>query len=228
MNNISTDNLVRVHIWGERACFTRPEMKVERVSYDVITPSAARGILEAIHWKPAIRWIINRIHVLRPIKFESFRRNELSKKISPQHIKRGMKNMSTEDLFLFIEDNRQQRGSLILRDVEYVIEAHMIITRKASDEDNLTKHLTMFKRRLDRGQCFHQPYLGTREFPAHFASIEGVLPNSRIPINQQNRDLGRMLYDIEFATDHRPVFFEAIMRESVIEIPSPDDVGITL
>jgi len=121
---------IRLHIWGERACFTRPEMKVERVSYDVITPSAARGILEAIHWKPAIRWAVDRIHVLRPIRFESIRRNEVGNKLSPTNVRKAMKAGSTAGLATYVDEERQQRASTVLRDVAYVIEAHFELTER--------------------------------------------------------------------------------------------------
>jgi CRISPR-associated protein Cas5d len=123
---------VRLHVWGERACFTRPEMKVERVSYDVMTPSAARGILEAIHWKPAILWVVDRIHVLAPIQFQSFRRNEVGAKISAANAERAMRAGLTAGLGMVVEENRQQRASTLLVHVDYVIEAHFDMTLKAS------------------------------------------------------------------------------------------------
>ena len=138
---------IRLHIWGERACFTRPEMKVERVSYDVITPSAARGILEAIHWKPAIRWAVDRIHVLRPIRFESIRRNEVGNKLSPTNVRKAMKAGSTAGLATYVDEERQQRASTVLRDVAYVIEAHFELTDKAGPDDSVGKHLDIFNRR---------------------------------------------------------------------------------
>src|SRR4051812_1055527 len=162
---------VRLHVWGERACFTRPEMKVERVSYDVITPSAARGVLEAILWKPQMRWVIDRIHVLRPIRFQSFRRNEVGAKISADNARRAMKARSTAGLGLVVEEDRQQRAATLLVDVAYVIEAHFELTDKAGPEDSPAKYLAMFNRRAGTGQCFHQPCLGTREFPAAFALL---------------------------------------------------------
>ena len=160
---------IKLHIWGDYACFTRPEMKVERVSYDMITPSAARGILEAIHWKPAIRWVIDTIHVLKPIRFESIRRNEVGSKISASKVCGGMKRKTTEDLYSLIEEDRQQRASTVLRHVGYIIEAHFELTEQAGADDNVGKHLDIFNRRARKGQCFHQPCMGTREFIAHFA-----------------------------------------------------------
>ena len=169
---------IKLHIWGDYACFTRPEMKVERVSYDVITPSAARGIVEAIHWKPAIRWVIDKIHVLQPVRFESIRRNEVGSKISTAKIKTAMRNQSTQGLYLVADDSteRQQRASTVLRNVAYIIEAHFELTDLAADEDNEGKHLDIFNRRARKGQCFHQPCMGVREFPAYFALIEPEEP----------------------------------------------------
>src|SRR5579884_3136218 len=189
---------IRLRVWGERACFTRPEMKVERVSYDVMTPSAARGILEAIHWKPAILWVVDRIHVLKPIRFQSFRRNEVDAKISAANAERAMRAGSTTGLGLVVENHRQQRATTFLVDVAYVIEAHFALTDRAQDDDTPAKHISMFNRRAAAGQCFHRPCLGTREFVADFALIpEGdALPQSELPPDQRDRDLGWMLHDI--------------------------------
>lgn len=147
-------NKIRLHIWGDYACFTRPEMKVERVSYDVITPSAARGILAAVHWKPAIRWVIDRIHVLKPIRFESVRRNELGSKISASKVSGAMRRKSVEYLYALIEADRQQRAATVLKDVAYVIEAHAVLTARAGEGETIAKHIEMFKRRAAKGQCF--------------------------------------------------------------------------
>ncbi len=213
---------IKLHIWGENACFTRPEMKVERVSYDVITPSAARGILEAIHWKPAIRWVIDNIHVLEPIRFESIRRNEVASKISARNVISAMNKGSTENLHLLVDEGkeRQQRAATILRNVGYIIEAHFVLTGKADVDDNEGKHLDMFRRRAKKGQCFHQPYLGTREFPAKFTFLESdELPQSNLPENGRNTDFGWMLHDIDFADDNTPHFFRAVMEEGIIKVP---------
>lgn len=213
---------VRLHVWGERACFTRPEMKVERVSYDVMTPSAARGILEAVHWKPAIRWVVDRIHVLKPIRFQSFRRNEVGAKISSVTAERAMRAGSTAGLGLVVEDNRQQRAATLLVDVSYVIGAHFELTDKAEEDDTPAKHLSMFNRRASIGQCFHRPCLGTREFPADFALIgEGdPLPTSDLPVDQRDRDLGLMLHDIDFAPDRTATsrFFRARLTHGVLDV----------
>ena len=208
---------IRLKIWGDYACFTRPEMKVERVSYDVMTPSAARGILEAVHWKPAIRWVIDRIHVLEPIRFETIRRNEVGAKIPAGSVKSAMKRASLEGLHQVVEDNRQQRATLALKGVAYVIEAHFEMTDRAGADDSPGKHLDMFRRRAERGQCFHRPALGCREFVADFEWVDEI-PPSRLPEEQRNRDLGWMLYDIDFANGRRPMFFRARLEDCVLDV----------
>ncbi len=215
---------VRLHVWGERACFTRPELKVERMSYDVPTPSAARGILEAIHWKPAIRWHIDRIHVLKPIRFQSFRRNEVGAKASAAIAQRAMKAGTTEGLGIAVDENRQQRATTLLTDVAYVIEAHFTMTPRAGAEDTPAKHVSMFNRRAAAGQCFHRPCLGTREFPAEFALIpDGAdLPESTLPADQRNLDLGLMLYDIDFEGGATSRFFRARLKDGGLDVPATD------
>ena len=169
---------VRLKVWGDYACFTRPEMKVERVSYDVMTPSAARGILTAIYWKPAIRWVVDRIVVCNPIRFDNVRRNEVSSKIPKPNPVTAMRDK--KPLYFLVDDgnNRQQRAATLLRHVDYVIEAHFVLTDKAGPEDNAGKHLDIFNRRAGAGQFFHQPCLGCREFPASFELVEGEAPSS--------------------------------------------------
>ena len=210
---------VRLHVWGERACFTRPEMKVERVSYDVLTPSAARGILEAIHWKPAICWVVDRIRVLRPIRFQSFRRNEVGAKASAALAERAMRAGSTAGLGLMVEEQRQQRAAMLLVDVGYVIEAHFALTDRA-DDDTEAKHAAMFNRRAGAGQCFHQPCFGTREFPAHFALHlpGGPDPADILPAAQRTQDLGWMLHDIDFANGRTSRFFRARLLDGVLDV----------
>lgn len=212
---------VRLHVWGERACWTRPEMKVERVSYDVMTPSAARGILEAVHWKPAIRWHVDRIHVLKPIRFQSLRRNEVGAKASAANAASAMNRGTTEGLGIIVDENRQQRAALVLVDVAYVIEAHFTLTAKAGPEDSAAKHISMFNRRAAQGQCFHRPCLGTREFDAEFALIpdDAPLPPSELPEDKRDADFGWMLHDIDFANGNESRFFRATMKDGVIEVP---------
>jgi CRISPR-associated protein Cas5d len=205
---------VTLKVWGDYACFTRPEMKVERVSYDVITPSAARGILEAVYWKPEIRWIVDRLHVLKPIRFTNLRRNELASKVSARSAREAMR-AGHGRLGLLVEENRQQRAATILCDVAYLIEAHFDLI---GGDDPQAKHREMFERRARKGQCFHRPYLGCREFDAQFAWVEGHLPRSELD-GEGERDLGYMLHDIDFEHDMTPRFFHAVMREGVIEVP---------
>jgi CRISPR-associated protein Cas5d len=208
---------VRLKVWGDYACFTRPEMKAERVSYDVITPSAARGILRAIHWKPAIRWVIERIHVLNPIRFDNIRRNEVSGKISAEMVKRAMEGKAVV-LGQSATKERQQRATLLLRDVAYVIEAHFELTDKATAEDTPEKHYNMFLRRARKGQTYYQPYLGCREFPANFELVEGEIEPSAYQ-EVEEKDLGWMLLDIDYDHDMTPRFFRAVMRAGVITVP---------
>ena len=208
---------IRLFVTGRNACFTRPEMKVERVSYDVITPSAARGILEAIHWKPAIRWVVDRLHVLRPVRFETIRRNEVASKIPASKARSAMRNGDLGGLALAVDDDRQQRAMLCLRDVAYGIEAHFEMTPQAGPEDNPGKHGEMFRRRVAKGQCFHQPCLGVREFPADFEPVD-AFPATALPEADRDRDFGWMLYDIDYANGRRSVFYRARMEGGVIDV----------
>lgn len=215
---------VRLRVAGQWALFTRPEMKGERVSYDAMTPSAARGILEAIHWKPAIKWIIEEIHVLKPIRFQSIRRNEVGVKIPTRSVATAMRSGNVGNLGLVIEKNRQQRASTVLTDVAYVICARFALTGKAGADDNEGKHLDTFNRRARKGQCFHQPCLGTREFPAQF---ELIAPDAPLPgAIDETRDLGFMLYDIDHAGDRASMFFRAALDKGVIRVPPPDSPEI--
>ena len=206
---------IRLKVWGDYACFTRPEMKVERVSYDVMTPSAARGILDAIYWKPAIRWVIDRIHVINPIQFDNIRRNEVEGKISANKVKSALKGT---DIFLFQDSNaeRQQRASYVLRDVCYCIDAHFDLTDNTGSDDSVEKHYNIALRRMRKGQYYHQPYFGCREFPVRFELVEDSLPESWY--SGKNQDFGFMLYDIEFEDEMKAVFFRAEMQDGVIDI----------
>ena len=207
---------VKLKVWGDYACFTRPEMKVERVSYDVMTPSAARGILEAVYWKPSLRWVVDKIHIMNPIKFDNIRRNEVSNIIPVTNVSRAMKKGSG-NLRMLIEDNRQQRAAMVLRDVEYIIEAHFDYT---SDEDhNDGKHLDIFNRRAAKGQCFHRPYLGCREFAASFELMEGDVPASAL---EGKKDLGWMLYDLDYESGMTPEFFRPVMKDGIINCNRED------
>ncbi|MTJ82829.1 MAG: type I-C CRISPR-associated protein Cas5 [Telmatospirillum sp.] len=215
---------VKLLVSGDHACFTRPEMKAERVSYDVMTPSAARGILEAIHWKPAITWIIDAIHVLNPIRFQTLRRNEVGSKVPVSKARSAMNKGSLDGLHVLVDEDRQQRATTLLVDVAYVIEAHFDLTAKAGAEDNPGKHLDIFNRRSRKGQCFHQPSLGTREFPARFDLIEAGAPLP--PAIDDSRDLGFMLWDIDHAGDRSSMFFRARLDKGIVRVPPPHSTEI--
>jgi len=224
-----------LEISGDYALFSRPEMKVERVSYDVITPSAARGVLEAIYWKPQFRWIVNQITVINPISFTNIRRNEISKTASLPS-QDMIKNGGKDSLGIYVDQDRQQRASLLLKDVRYIIHASLHLFDKRIERDGpeasanqaAGKHLDMFKRRARRGQAFHQPYFGCREFPVNFTLHEDSanLPDPDASLLGE-KDLGFMLHDIEFEQDPRnkkvksttPHFFRAKMTNGVISVP---------
>ena len=204
-----------LEISGDLACFTRPELKVERISYPVITPSAARNILAAILWKPAIRWKVLQIEILKPIQWVNIRRNEV-----------GIK-MSERSQGLYIEDSRQQRASMLLRDVAYRIYADFEMTDQAGEGDNRTKFIEMFKRRAAKGQYFHQPYLGCREFPCHFRLLEKAEDGS--PREDITQDFGFMLYDMDYSqSDARdsnraePMFYHCTAQTGAIIVPAAD------
>lgn len=210
---------IKLHVWGDYACFTRPEMKAERVSYDVITPSAARGILESLHWKPAIRWVVDRIHVLNEIKFESIRRNETESKLSAATVKSAM-NGRTSSVRQIVTEERQQRMTLMLKQVGYIIEAHFEMTSEAGATDSPEKHYNIFLRRARLGQMFQQPYFGCREFPANYQLIESGQP---LPLSDYagtgKRDLQWMLWDLDYKANMEAKFFRAVMNSGVIEVP---------
>lgn len=207
----------KLEVFGDYALFTRPEMKAERVSYDVMTPSAARGILEAIFWHPGMRWKVDRIYVMSPICFSNIRRNEVSDKISGRLAKSAMHN-GAGGLYLCTKDCIAQRASMVLRHVHYVIEAHFEMTEKASPADNAGKFCEMFRRRAQNGQCYHQPCFGTREFPAAFCLWEGGEIPTAYP--RSEKDLGFMLYDMDYSdpADIKPMFFRAVLKNGVLDL----------
>ena len=210
---------ITIRVRGSYALFTRPEMKVERVSYDVITPSAARGIIEAVYWKPAVRWVIDKIHVLREIEFTNIRRNEVSEKASTDNALQAMKG-ANKALYIAATEARQQRASMVLKDVDYVIEAHFEkVEKEWGQRDTEEGHYNIALRRLRRGQRFHAPCLGTREFPASVEIIEDKRDIPRSSLTGQ-RDLGWMLYDLDFSNprDIKPRFFKAQMRDGIIDL----------
>ena len=205
---------IKVLISGDRACFTRPEMKAERVSYDVITPSAARGVLEAVYWKPAIAWKIDSIQVVNEIRFDTFRRNELASKLSYQNAKAAYsKNVP---VYVDVMADRQQRATMYLKDVAYIVTAHFGMTARAGESDTPEKHYNIALRRLRKVQCFNQPYLGCREFPATVSLVEdGSVGSYYLDIDRF--DLGFMLYDIDFKNSMEPMFYRAVMKNGVID-----------
>jgi CRISPR-associated protein Cas5d len=229
---------IHLKVSGDYALFSRPEMKVERVSYDVMTPSAARGILEAIYWKPQIRWIIDEIQVLNPIRFTNIRRNELASKIPVKGGTGVNAAMSNPEIrpSVDVAADRQQRASLLLKDVAYLIKAHVHVLdarlekgeAPLPEHEAVGKHLDMFKRRARKGQAFHQPYFGCREFPVRFTLIE---EESDLPVPDASfageKDLGFMLHDIDFDQDRTtkkvksttPHFFRATMTNGIIKVP---------
>ncbi len=216
---------ISVEVWGEYACFSRPEMKVERVSYDVITPSAARGLIEAVYWHPGLKWIIDRIHVCAPIRFTNVRRNEVKDVISWKTAKKLMENGG--EAWIATPDSIQQRASMVLRDVHYVIDAHFEMTDRAGAEDNPGKFQDIVKRRLEKGQFYHQPCFGVREFPAHFQMCENLPP---CPEELKGRkDLGWMLYDMDYSDPEniKPMFFRAILEDGILRVP-PETSGEVL
>lgn len=207
---------VKVKVWGEYALFSRPEMKVERCSYDVITPSAARGILEAIYWHPGMKWVIDKIYVQKPVRFTSIRRNEVKSKISSNNVL-PVYNGADKPLYISTKSDIVQRASLLLRDVSYVIEAHFEMTEKAVESDNPGKFKDIIMRRLRRGECYHTPYFGCREFPANFCLCEDEKIETAY---SGEKDLGFMLYDMDFSDldNIQPMFFRALMKDGVINL----------
>ncbi len=212
---------IALEVWGDYALFTRPEFKVERMSYDVMTPSAARGIIEAIYWKPAIKWTIDRIIVYNEPKFDNIRRNEVSEKISHNKMKRLMQGKEGKNNYLVTSQAIQQRASTVLRNVRYVIVAHFELTSKAGESDTKEKHYNIALRRMRKGQCYHTPYFGCREFPVKFRLVEDEIPESEL---SGTRDLGFMLYDMDFSDKEQidPMFFRCKMNNGSIDLRDVD------
>ena len=212
-----------LEVWGDFACFTRPEMKTERVSYDVMTPSAARGILEAVFWHPGLMWKIDRIHVCNPIRFTNIRRNEVKATI-PASKARTVMERGAGELYLATSQEIQQRAAMVLRDVRYVIEAHFDMTSHAAPSDNPGKFQDIIKRRIRRGQCYHYPYFGCREFPVNFAMCETVpeCPTELLG----NRNLGYMLWDMDYSDPEniQSLFFRAELNNGILIVPSREEV----
>ncbi|MBK6659594.1 MAG: type I-C CRISPR-associated protein Cas5 [Proteobacteria bacterium] len=204
---------------GDWACFTRPEMKVERVSYDVITPSAARAVFEAIFYKPAIRWQVRRIDVLAPLRWMNLRRNEVASVVSSRNVQQAMKH-GHGDLALYVDEDRQQRAALLLRDVAYRLHADLVVRAERDDPEPPGKFFAMFDRRARKGQCVNQPYLGCREFAARWRLVDDLAAEP--PAIDETRDLGWMLHDLDFSDpgDPQPRFFRAQMVTGSIEVPA--------
>ena len=209
---------ISLEVWGDYACFSRPEMKVERVSYDVMTPSAARGLVEAIYYHPGLKWHIDRIHVCKPIRFTNLRRNEVKATVNARATRTVMEK-GTGELYLATSQEIQQRAALLLRNVHYVIEAHFEMTDRAVPSDNPGKFQDIVTRRMKRGQCYHQPYFGCREFPVHFKPCE-TMPTCPEELRGE-RDLGWMLYDMDYSDPQniQPRFFRGILKDGVLEVP---------
>lgn len=209
---------IQVEVSGPYALFSRPEMKTERVSYDCMTPSAARGLLESIYWHPGLRWIVDRIHVCAPIHLTNIRRNEVKDTINARSVKAWIANPKGE-LYLAASESIQQRAAMILRDVHYVIEAHFEMTDKAAPTDNPGKFQDIMKRRLRRGQFYSMPYFGTREFPVKFELCEQLPPCPEELLGEH--DLGWMLLDMDYSdpANITPMFFRAKLVDGVMEVP---------
>lgn len=210
---------IKVEVWGDYACFSRPELKTERMSYDVMTPSAARGLLEAIYWHPGLRWVIDRIYVMQPIRFTGIRRNEVKNKISADNVRSAMSG-GKQEVYLCTSEDIQQRAATVLQDVRYVIEAHFVMTDQAAPSDNAGKFCDIMRRRLEKGQCYHQPCFGVREFPAQFR----LWPGGEIPTTGETRDMGLMLYDMDYSDlrNITPMFFRAALENGVLNVPAPE------
>ena len=209
---------VKVNVWGDYALFSRPELKVERYSYDIITPSAARGILEAIYWHPGMRWIIDKIYVKNPIQFTSVRRNEVKSKILASNVLQAY-NGADKPLYISTKEDIVQRASQLLCNVSYTIEAHFEMTEKANTSDNPGKFKDIIMRRLRKGECCHAPYFGCREFPANFALCEEEEIHTAYDVVAE-KDLGIVLFDMDYSDPEniQPMFFRAIMRHGVVDL----------
>ena len=209
---------IRIRFWGDYAAFNRPELSVERYSYDVMTPSAARGMMDAVYFHPGIFWYIRRIYVERPIRFTNIRRNEVTKKILASDVYAAARG-ADKSIYINRREAIGQRAATVLRDVSYVVEANFtLVPGKMNPGDSEEKFYAIFCNRARRGRCFTQPYFGCREFPASFALVtEDTLPPQPIA---ESRDLGVMLYDMDYSDPQniKPTFFHAEMVDGVVEI----------
>lgn len=214
---------IQIEVWGDYALFTRPEFKAERVSYEVMTPSAAVGLLESIYWHPGVKYVIDRIHVCNPIRTFNIRRNERSTLVSARKGRTAMEQGNPE-LACATSDSVVQRGNTVLKDVRYVIEAHIEMSSEAGTNDSLAKHYAILNRRIENGQCFKQPVFGIREYAAHFK------PCTKIPtVPDELRDtryLGQMIHHLDYSNPEniRTVFFDAILINGVLHVPADPTV----
>lgn len=206
---------IRIECWGKEACFTRPEMKAERVSYDIMTPSAARGMVESVYWHPGLKYVIDKIYLLAPVQFTNVRRNEVKSKILGSKVLGVAKDH--KPLHLVTSQDIVQRAATILKDVHYAVELHFDMTDKAAPGDNPGKFKDILRRRLQKGQCYSQPYFGCREFPACLRLVED--DETIIPY-PDTRDLGYMLYDMDYSdpSHMEPIFFRARLEKGVMDL----------
>ena len=209
---------IRLEVWGEYGLFSRPELKVERVSYDVITPSAARGIMESIFWHPGLRYVIDKIYVLSNIQYANIRRNEVKSKILSSKVKTAMQSGRIDDLYINTKEDIVQRAALVLKNPHYVIESHFDMTDKANASDNPGKFQDIIKRRISKGQCFHTPYFGCREFPVKYRLYD--FDDVPTVYDEEVKDLGLMLYDFDYKNPNEitPMFFRAKLEKGVLDL----------
>ncbi len=209
---------IKLEVWGDYALFSRPELKVERVSYDVITPSAARGIMESLFWHPGLKYVIDRIYVLSKIQYANIRRNEVKSKILASKVKAAMSSGKDDNLYINTKDDIVQRAALILKNPHYIIESHFEMTDKANASDNPGKFQDIIKRRIRKGQCFHTPYFGCREFPVKYRLYE--FDDVPTVYDEEEQDLGFMLYDFDYSNPDNiaPMFFRAKMCKGVVDL----------
>ena len=209
---------IRLEVWGEYGLFSRSELKVERVSYDVITPSAARGIMESIFWHPGLRYVIDKIYVLSNIQYANIRRNEVKSKILSSKVKNAMQSGRIDDLYINTKEDIVQRAALVLKNPHYVIESHFDMTDKANASDNPGKFQDIIKRRISKGQCFHTPYFGCREFPVKYRLYD--FDDVPTVYDEEVKDLGLMLYDFDYRNPNEitPMFFRAKLEKGVLDL----------
>lgn len=218
MKKVGEKMSIKLEVWGDYALFSRPELKVERVSFDIITPSAARGIMESVFWHPGLKYVVDRIYLLSKIQYANIRRNEVKSKILASKVKAAMSGGKANDLYINTKEDIVQRAALVLKNPHYVIESHFEMTDKANASDNPGKFQDIIKRRIRKGQCFHTPYFGCREFPVKFRLYE--FDDIPTVYDEEERDLGFMLYDFDYSNldDITPMFFRAKLCKGVMDL----------